>query len=171
MFSRSDKLWLIALPVYVLVLIFRHEAGHALSAVLYDGAQVTSFAVLPGFSAEGGFIRPHVRASGATSLLTRLAPYLLDVVVFSILYPACKYAVKMRRWIWLNVVVFAMFMPLLNAVGNYGTGLWRARSDVGVLLAEGPAVLVHLYFTATIVLFAYGSYDVLRSRKVADTSP
>jgi hypothetical protein len=38
---RRDRLWLLALPVYLLILIVRHEGSHATWAVLADGADVT----------------------------------------------------------------------------------------------------------------------------------
>lgn len=47
MFARSDRVRLLALPLYLLALVFRHEAGHAVCAVIHDGATVTEFSILP----------------------------------------------------------------------------------------------------------------------------
>lgn len=147
-----------------MVLVFRHEAGHAAGALLFDEARITSFSILPRISEQGALIRPHVRVAGSTSAMTRFAPYLLHVAGFLIFLPICLATLRLRRWIWLNLVILGLFLPLLDTLGNYAVGLVRARSDVGRLLGAWPDGWVHLYFLGTIAFYQYGSYRVLETR-------
>ena len=121
-------MWLLALPAYLLILILRHEGSHALSAVLYEGAELTAFELLPGISDQGAFVRPHIRASGATSSVTAFAPYLADVVTFAIFFPVCLLVVRLPKWLWLNLAVVGVLSPFLNSLSNYVVGLYRHQS-------------------------------------------
>ena len=166
-FRERDKLWLMGLPIYLMLLILRHEGSHALSAVLYEGARLTEFSLLPGFSEQGNFVRPHIRVSGATSWVTAFAPYLCDALTFLVFYPVCRYVVKRSKGLWLNLAAVGVLSPFLNSVANYAIGLVRANSDVGKLLAHQPPIAVHAYFTLTLALYAYGCLRLFRQAKEA----
>jgi len=51
------RLWLLALPLYLILLILRHEGSHAVAIVSLDRGEVTKLSLLPTISHSEGFVR------------------------------------------------------------------------------------------------------------------
>jgi multidrug efflux pump subunit AcrA (membrane-fusion protein) len=92
---------------------------------------------------------------------------LVDLLTYLIFFAICFSVKSLRRWLWLNLVIIGMVSPLVNSVYNYQAGFWRPASDVAVLLAALPDLVVHLYFAATIVAYIAGLYGVFRYSRMA----
>jgi hypothetical protein len=148
---RGDLLWILAYPLYQLIGTFRHEASHALVAVL-QGARIREFVFWPG-STGSGFSWGYVSWSGCTNWVATAAPYLCDLVVFVLFFAACTRLRFRRHWVWVNLVVVGMISPLANSAYNYATGL-RGLGDVAFLLQELPSPAVHSYFVVTLLAYA-----------------
>jgi len=164
-FRRSDLLWILAYPLYQLIGTFRHEASHALVALL-QGASIEEFVFWPTWS--GSTYRwGYVSWSGSTNWVALAAPYLCDLVTFALFYLICTRWRFRRHWVWVNLVAIGLISPLVNSAYNYSNGL-RGGGDVAQLLQElrGPAV--DGYFAATLAVYALGLSLTLRPRPMTD---
>jgi hypothetical protein len=148
---RKDLLWLLAYPLYQLVGSLRHEASHALVAVL-QGASIEKFVFWPSF-AGSAFRWGYVVWSGSTDWVATAAPYLCDLATFAFFFVLCTRWLWPRHWVWVNLVAVGLVSPLVNSALNYCNGL-RGRGDVGDLLRGLPGTLVHSYFVVTLLLYA-----------------
>jgi hypothetical protein len=150
---RSDLIWLLAYPVYQTVGTLRHEGAHALGAVL-GGATIQRFVFWPSWW-HGAFEWGYVEWSGPTTWLAIAAPFLGDVLTFSIAFAICSRLPVRRHWIWVNLVILGLISPLVDSAYEYVRGL-RAGGDVGYLLTVLPPPAVHAYFIATLLLYFVG---------------
>jgi len=144
-----DLLWILAYPAYQLIGTFRHEASHALAAML-EGAKITEFVFWPTQGYWG-----YVRWIGPVSSVTIGAPYLCDFLTFGVFFSVCMLVCFRRRWVWLNLVVIGILSPLVNSFHNYRGGL-QGPNDVGKLLKLLPEEIVHGYFWVTISVYVVG---------------
>jgi hypothetical protein len=160
--KKTDLLWVLAYPVYQLIGTLRHEASHALAAVL-EGARVTEFVFWPTRGYWG-----YVRWEGSVTAATIGAPYICDLLTFGVSFVLCMTVRFKRRWVWLNVVVVGMLSPLINSFYNYWGG-FRGPNDVGNLLDMLHPLLVHGYFCLTIVFFLIGLVLVFNRSRTART--
>ena len=168
-FRRRDLLWVLAYPLYQLIGTFRHEASHAVAAVL-QGARMEEFVFWP-TSLESGFRWGYVSYSGSTNWVTTAAPYPCELATFLVFFAICTRFRFRRHWVWVNLVVIGLVSPLVNTAYNYANGL-RGSGDVARLLQELPAGLVHGYFAATMVIYVVGLFLVLRpGPRVVDDHP
>jgi len=165
MLRKIDFLWLLAAPVYLLTITLRHEASHALEAML-AGCGVTDFVLLPSFHA--GFTFGYIGVEGDPGWPIHAAPFLCDLLTFGVALAVCLRVERMPRWVWLNLVVIGIVGPLVNSVYGYQGGFWRSGTDVARLLAVLPDLWVHLYFAVTLAGYLLGLLAVLKySRRAA----
>jgi hypothetical protein len=162
---RKDLLWILAYPLYQLIGSFRHEASHALAAVL-QGATICEFVFWPTWS-ESGSNWGYVSWSGSTNWVAIAAPYLCDLAAFAVFYLVCTRLRFKRHWVWVNLVAIGLVSPLVNSTYNYVNGL-RGRGDVGWLLLALPNPLVHAYFVITLLVYGVGLFLALRPKPVSD---
>jgi hypothetical protein len=163
-FHRRDLLWILAYPLYQLVGTFRHEASHALAAVL-QGATLERFVFWPTWT-ESTFRWGYVSWSGPSNWLTVAAPYLCDLATFALFFAVCTRLRLRRHWVWVNLVVVGMVSPLVNSAYNYLNGV-RGGGDVAALLQRLPPLAVHGYFVVTLAAYALGLFFTLRPRGAA----
>lgn len=156
-------LWALAYPVYQMISTIRHEAGHALVALI-EGAEIIEFVFLPGI-AGGQFYFGYVRWEGATSNLAVAGPYILDLLTFLIFFGICFYGDIKRHWLWLNLVVLGVFSPLLNSSYQYLKAGLNMRGDISWLVAKLPAAWVHASMISIIMLYLVGTTLVLRKSR------
>jgi hypothetical protein len=161
---RKDLLWLLAYPLYQLIGTFRHEASHALAAVL-QGATVQEFVFWP-TSTGSGFRWGYVSWSGPTNWVVTAAPYLCDLATFALFFVICARWPLRRHWVWVNLVVIGLVSPLVNSAYNYLNGV-RGCGDVGRLLVTLPWQVVHTYFVATLALYVAVLFLTLSPRTSA----
>jgi hypothetical protein len=158
---RRDLLWVFAYPLYQLIGTFRHEASHALAAVL-QGATLKQFVFWPTWSGSS-FRWGYVSWSGSTNWVTIAAPYLCDLATFVVFYLVCTRLRFRRHWVWVNLVAMGLISPLVNSAYNYVNGL-RDTGDVGRLLGPLPEPVVHTYFAVTLAVYLAGLILTLRPR-------
>ena len=162
---RRDLVWILAYPLYQLAGTFRHEASHALAAVL-QGATLEKFVFWPTWS--GSTYRwGYVSWSGSTNWVALAAPYLCDLATFALFYLICTRLRFRRHWVWVSLVAIGQISPLVNSGYNYLNGL-RGGGDVAQLLQELPGPAVHGYFAATLAVYALGLFLTLRPRPMTD---
>ena len=162
--KKADGFWLFALPVYLLIGTARHELSHAAAAMM-EGARVTKIWVLPSVQPLLGFCWGYADYEGGdTTWLTTAAPYFCDVAMFAIFVPLCVYGRRWPRWVWLNCLVIGVASPLADVVNAYQTIYTRDTSDAIVLLSEFPHWAVHAAYLGLIVLFAGGTWYLIRER-------
>ena len=166
MLRKSDLWWLLGYPVYQLIGTLRHEASHALVAVM-EGAHIEHFAWLPSYLPDKGFTWGYVRWYGETDWLAIAAPYFVDLLTYLLFYLICTRLHFRRHWLWLNLVILGMISPLANSLYNYARA-GSPRSDVGRLLATQPPMMVHAYFVITLVLYAIGLWRVFRRPQLVE---
>jgi len=163
-FHSRDLLWILAYPIYQLIGTFRHEASHALAAVL-QGATLEKFVFWPTWSGSTyrwGF----VNWSGPTNWVALAAPYLCDLATFALFYLICTRLRLRRHWVWVNLVAIGLISPMVNSGYNYLNGL-SGGGDVAALLQTLPGPAVHGYFVATLAGYALGLFLTLRPRPMA----
>jgi hypothetical protein len=158
---KKDLLWILAYPLYQLIGTFRHEASHALVAVL-QGATLERFVFWPTLS-ESSFRWGYVSWSGSTNWVTTAAPYLCDLATFVVFYLVCTRLRFRHHWVWVNLVAIGQISPLVNSAYNYLNGL-RGNGDVGRLLGTLPEPVVHGYFAVTLALYVVGLFLTLRPK-------
>jgi hypothetical protein len=154
--SRKDLLWVLALPLYAVLVTFRHEASHAVAGWL-TGVPIDEFHVFPSITEEG-FVWGYVSFAGEAGWAVLAAPYLCDALTFAVAFPVCKY-LRMPHWLWLNVLILGVLAPLVNSAYNYANGFWRPANDIAKLFGRLPDAWVHGYFLMMItayVAFIFG---------------
>ena len=145
----KDLLWILAYPIYQLLGTFRHEASHAMAAML-EGYRITEFVFWPTKGYWG-----YVNWDGPASAASLGAPYLCDYLTFTLFFAVSMLICFNRRWVWINLIAIGIISPLVNSIHNYREGL-RGPNDVGRLLELLPENLVHGYFWLTISLYLVG---------------
>ena len=173
MFRITDILWILAYPIYQIIGTIRHEGSHVIMAVL-EGAKVTKFVFWPTVSERGGIIWGRVAYDGQTSWLTTFAPYFCDFLTCAIFFCICITIKRIRRWIWLNLVIIGIFSPLVNSICNYLGAFGSSQNDVAKLCLSFPSYVVHIYFDLTIILYAACLFVVLKysgCQEYAPTNP
>jgi hypothetical protein len=158
-FHRRDLLWILAYPIYQLIGTFRHEASHALVAML-QGATIHQLVFWPTWTGSG-MRWGYVGWSGPTSWVALAAPYLCDLSTFALFYLICTRWRFRRHWVWVNLVAIGLISPLVDSGYNYLNGL-RGSGDVAQLLQVLPGPVVHGYFAATLAGYALGVFLTLR---------
>ena len=160
-FHRRDLHWILAYPLYQLIGSLRHEASHALAAVL-QGATIHRFVFWPTWTGSG--LRwGYVSWSGPTDWVAIAAPYLCDVATFALFFVICTRLPLRRHWVWVNLVAVGLLSPLVNSAYNYFNGL-RGSGDVAGLLLALPDLAVHGYFVVTLVVYGVGLILTLRPK-------
>ena len=164
MLQKRDLLWILAYPIYQIIGTFRHEGSHALVALL-QGARVTEFVFWPSFT-KYGFYWGYVRITGSTDWVFFAAPYLVDLITFSIFFCVCMWLLIRRKWIWFNLVIIGLISPFANSLYNYW-GSAGSRNDVGKLLDVLPGNVIHGYFLLTLSVYVLGIFLVFRFSKTS----
>jgi hypothetical protein len=137
---KTDWLWVLLFPLYLILGTFRHEAAHALMARA-QGAEIIAFTFWPSFGESGDFYFGYVIWRGSTTWLTLAAPYFQDVLTYLACGIPAYYCRFRRHWVWLNLVIIGLISPLVNSGYNYLFG-----SDVRKLLVALPDLPVHGFF-------------------------
>lgn len=138
----------------------RHEASHALAA-WSEGADIQKIQLLPEISDELGFTFGYVQSSGEVSWLTDAAPFMVDVLLMISAGFLLSKLKPQGRWYFI-IMLFGIVSPLIDIAYGYLQGQWRAGTDVADLLRQGPDLLVHTMFLASIGL---GVYLLRRARR------
>lgn len=147
---RKDLWWILAYPLYQLIGTLRHEASHALVAVM-QGARITEFVVWPTQGYWG-----YVNWEGSVTLAVTAAPYICDLLTFMLFFAGCMALdFGKRRWIWINGIALGIISPLVNSAYNYWGGL-GSPNDVGKLLKAMESAIVHGYFWLTMGVYMVG---------------
>jgi hypothetical protein len=123
--------------------------------------KIQQFAFLPSI-VNGQLYWGYVNFQSDVSWPVIAAPYLVDLLTFSICFIICLRVKFSHRWIWLNLVIIGLISPLINSAYNYLGGLFRSN-DVSYLLDNLPSTLVHVYFIFTLLIYLIGLIIVLRS--------
>ena len=139
---------------------FRHEASHAVAAIL-EGNTITEFVFWPTERSWG-----YVNWDGPHTVANIGAPYLVDILTFGLFFAVCMLVRFDRRWIWINLIALGVISPLVNSYYNYTGGL-QSMNDVGKLLVMLPPNLVHGYFWLTIGVYAVGLVVVFTMSRTA----
>ena len=162
---KSHLLWIFAYPIYQAMGTIRHEASHALAAVL-QGGRIEEFVFFPSIHEKMGFVWGYVRWVGSTDWVVRAAPYFCDLLTFIFFFLLCLLVIFRWRWMWLNLVILGLASPLINSAYNYLGGL-RSDNDVGHLLDVLPPWVVHTYFIVSMLFYLAGIIVTFRfSRSV-----
>jgi hypothetical protein len=163
-----DLLWIFAYPLYQVMGTFRHEASHAVFALL-EGVRVTEFVILPAVLPNRGFVLGYVRWEGDPSWLALAAPYFVDLVTYLLFFVICMRVNFKPRWVWINAIVIGMISPLVNSAYNY-QGITGTTNDIGKLTESLPEIGIHLYFILTFLVYVIGLVLVFKYSKVSRRS-
>jgi len=156
---RTDLLWLFAYPLYQLIGTFRHEASHAVFAIL-EGAAIKEFVFWPTVT-NAGFRWGYARWSGDVSWVTTAAPYVCDLATFFIFFLICTRMHFRHHWVWVNLAAIGLISPIVNSVYNYTKGI-IGGGDVAGLFGVLPNHVIHSYFVITLLIYAVGLFLALR---------
>lgn len=155
MLKEEDLTWLAASPLYVVISATRHEGAHALVIWLLGG-EVIHLVVWPSVNNElGHFAFGYVIWSGAVHWLVSAAPYIGDLLTFTI-FSWLIWRFRLKRWVFINFWIIGIVSPLANSLFNYHGGVLWGGNDIGRLLEELPALMVHIYFVFTLLLYIVG---------------
>jgi hypothetical protein len=160
MLKKTDLLWLLGYPLYQIVGTVRHEGSHALAAVLH-GATLTHFVIWPSF-VNGRLLWGYVEYTGSDTWLIIAAPYLIDLLTFTICFVWLWRVRFARHAVWLNLVIIGLLSPLINSAYNYA-GRFSSGNDVARLLLMLPVGLVHGYFMSTLLIYLIGAVIIFRT--------
>jgi hypothetical protein len=159
--KRKDLWWILAYPLYQLIGTLRHEASHALAAVM-QGARITEFVIWPTRGRWG-----YVNWEGSVTPAVMAAPYICDLLTFLVFFLVCMVIrFDKRRWIWLNGIALGIISPLVNSAYNYWGGL-RGPNDVGKLFETMNPAMVHGYFWLTIGVYLAGLFLTFTESRMA----
>jgi hypothetical protein len=158
-FIGRDLWWLLAFPAYQLIGTVRHEGSHAL-AVWLEGGQVLKFVFWPTWRPR--FYWGYVLWSGQADWLVSAAPYIVDLLTFSIFYLVCTKMRIRRHWLWVNLAVIGLVSPLINSGYRYVSSFFR-DGDLTAVFAAVPAAMVHAYFFVTLTLYAVSLWRIQRA--------
>ena len=156
---RVDLLLALIYPLYQIVGTLRHEASHAVVAVL-EGARIERFVFWPTIRDGLGFSWGYVQWSGDVGWPAIAAPYVCDLITYVIFWIICVTVPFPRRWVWLNAAIVGLVSPLVNSLYNY-LG-YRGSNDVGRLLMFLPSGVVHLWFLVSLAVYAVGVRGAFR---------
>lgn len=162
---KIDLLWIFAYPFYQIVSTFRHEAGHALAAIL-NGQEVLEFVFWPSVT-EWGFMWGYVVYTGENTAFSLFMPYFIDFLTFVPCFVVCMLWVTKARWAWINVMVFGIISPFINSFFNYRGGFHK-MNDVGELLTMLPPWMAHGYFIFTLLVYLAGWVVVNKWSRMAE---
>ena len=158
---RRDLLWLFAYPFYQLIGTFRHEASHAILAIV-EGAVIEELVFWPTIT-HSGFRWGYVKWSGDVSWATTAAPYVCDLATFVLFFMICRRMRFKRHWVWVNLVVIGLISPTVNSAYNYINGI-RGGGDVSRLFGALPNQVIHSYFVITLLVYVVGLLLVLKPK-------
>jgi hypothetical protein len=158
---RTDLVWLLAYPLYQLIGTFRHEATHAIVALL-QGAVIEEFVFWPTWT-DSRFRWGFARWSGDVNWVVTAAPYLCNLATFIIFFVVCTRVRFRRHWVWVNLVAMGLISPLVNSAYNYLNGT-RGGGDVASLFRTLPTQVVHAYFVFTLAVYLVGLVLVLKPK-------
>jgi len=161
--KKEDLLWIFAYPLYQLIGTFRHEASHAIVAMI-EGNVIEKFVFWPTSRGWG-----YVSWDGPSSVASIAAPYICDLLTFVLFFLVCMTVILKRRWLWINLVAIGIVSPLVNSAYNYKGG-FGGTNDVGWLLQQGPPMAVHAYFWITMIAYLLGLILVFTVSRMARTT-
>lgn len=165
-FVRKDLFWLLAYPLYQTIGTMRHEASHALFA-LVEGATIKQFVFWPSMR-DSTFYWGYVRWSGQVSWVVTAAPYLVAFAWYVVFFVICTRISFKRHWIWVNLVAIGLITPLVDSAYNYIRGISGSANDVAKLLQGAPLPdwASHAYFVLTLAVCIVGILYLLLRGKV-----
>ncbi|HEX5136724.1 MAG TPA: M50 family metallopeptidase [Planctomycetota bacterium] len=161
----KDLLWLLLYPGYQVLGTIRHEASHALAAML-EGATIERITVLPRPDARRGILWGSVATGGHTTNFTSAAPYLVDLATYALFFVLCM-RLRGPRWLWLNLAIVGVLSPAVDTLYAYLNASFRDIGDAAYLLRTGPAWAVHVCFAAAIAAYLAGIAALLRVSRFA----
>jgi hypothetical protein len=159
--KKSDLWWLLGWPVYQLLGTARHELSHA-AVTVCQGARIEQIAIVPSFQPDG-FLWGYVSwTGGQVTWLVAAAPYLVDLALYLAVLLVCLTAVRLRRWLWLNLFILGLLSPFVDTAANYSKLLRRPSGDVNELASQFSPVLIHSLFLAVMIFYLLGMWHALR---------
>ncbi len=159
---RSDLWWLAALPFYQLLGTLRHEASHALAAVI-AGGRVRALAFWPTYRAGMGWRWGYVAWEGPGGWPVLAAPYLCDLATYVAAFALWWACPRAPRWLRLNLAALGLVSPLVNTLYNYA-GALGGRNDVSELLRALPPLAVHGALASASIFYIAGLAVILCRR-------
>ncbi len=156
--KKSDFLWLLAVPIYVLLGTIRHEGSHALMA-WWEGASITKFVFWPSWGL-GTFQWGYITYDGTTGWLTLAAPYFCDALIF-IVAAILLSKIVFPHWAALNIFIIGMVSPFVNSAYQYVRGIMGV-GDVANLLVALPLWVINAYFLVTLAVYVLVGWRVFR---------
>lgn len=155
--KKIHLLWIFLYPLYQVIGTIRHEGSHALVAFLC-GAHIDAFVFWPTLKPEGGILWGYVNWSGNVNWFVLAAPYIVDLLTFTVFFLLCARFHRVRPWVWLNMLIVGIISPLFNSLYNYRALFfgYASANDVTRLAQVLPDSLVHLYFLLTLLLYILG---------------
>ncbi len=151
--KRSDALWLLMLPVYMALDTLRHEASHALAGWLFGG-NVLEISFLPSWNL-GHFSFGYTVLTVELNWLIVGAPFIVDLIVFSLTFWLCLRHPQMPRGLWVNLLILGMFLPALDSFQAWW-GSQERMNDVAQLIKMMSPALIHGCFLLAFRLYAIG---------------
>jgi len=147
---RSDFLWLLFLPGYMMVDTLRHELSHALAAWLM-GARVLSINIFPGHQL-GYFSFGYVILGENAGWLVIAAPYFCDLILFLTVFALIKFKRFERRWVYINLIMTGLLSPLYNSFSGFINSA-TIYNDVARLMTIFSELTVTYVFLFTIFFY------------------
>ena len=165
-FKKSDLSWLLGVPVYILINSFRHELANMLM-VLLTGGKLIQVSVFPVFSPGGWLKFGSILWEGGIEWLILAAPYLCDLLFFSIFaYFTYKRPFK-NHWLLLGLVIIGLFSPIFNSGYEYFSSIF-VKTDVTRIIELLPnEEVVHIYFVMTLAYYVLGLTTVINRSATA----
>ena len=164
---KKDLFWLFATPIYLIIGTFRHEASHAISAIL-EGVKIREFVFWPTIR-SAKFFWGYVLFSRNVGWVTIAAPYICDLLTYLIFFIMIKKINFKHHWKWVNLLIIGLISPIINSAYNYIKGI-NGQGDVSELLVLVPDYMLHLYFIITLFVYILGLYIILKSGTNSDVS-
>jgi len=149
---RKDLLWLALAPAYLMLDTLRHEISHALAAWL-NGTRVLAIHVLPG-TRLGYFSFGYTILDENATWLIYAAPYLCDLVLFTITWALLRYGNIQRRWIGANLALVGFVSPLFNTITGF-VNSFRITNDITYLtILSSRMTVIYIFILIMGVYFA-----------------
>lgn len=160
--KKTNLSWLLGLPVYILINSLRHEISNAFMVWLTNG-KLLHFSFLPGFSTSGWLEYGSIRWVGGVEWLILAAPYIGDLLFFSLIAYFCHEKQFKNQWLLTNLIIIGLLSPIFNTGYEYFSSIFK-QTDVTHLIELMPLdELVHIAFVMVLGFYVLVFNAVLHS--------
>lgn len=165
-FKKSDLSWFLGLPIYILINSLRHELANMLM-VLFTGGRLVQVSILPVFSPGGWLKFGSVQWEGGVEWLILAAPYLCDLVFFTI-FAYFTYQKRFKKhWLLLGLVIIGLFSPIFNTGYEYFSSIFVSTDVTRMIDLMLNEEIVHIYFVMTLAFYVLGLNTIIHSSVTA----